>query len=189
MPRKTKSTKNATPAPEPVVEAAPAPVVEANEEVEETVDTTPSLSDAFAALSTELTNLRAQISTINRSLKELRSRAEREIKQASKTSRRRTKNTSGEPTGFAKPTRISADLAKFLGVDKGAEIARTAVTQEIKKYVLQNNLSKEGNGRYFHPDKKLRKLMRLGNDVNEISYFNLQTYMKHHFATKQNPQV
>ena len=186
MPRKTKATKTS-----PVVEATPAPepINEVVEEVAAPETSIPSIGDAFTALTAQLTALRSQISSINRELKELRTRAEREIKQASKTARKRSKNTSGEPTGFAKPTRISADLAKFLGVEKGTEIARTSVTQEIKKYIKSNKLSKEGNGRFFHPDKKLRKLMRLGNDVNEISYFNLQTYMKHHFATKANPNV
>ena len=45
----------------------------------------------------------------------------------------------------------------------------------IKEHKLQN----QENKRIIEPDSKLKKL--LGNGDNQVTYFNLQTYMKHHY--------
>ena len=86
---------------------------------------------------------------------------------------------------FDKPTRISDEMANFLGVEHGTEMARTAVSKEIHRYVEKYNLKQEGNGRYFRADAKLAKLLNYhykGDDVKlKLGYFNLQKYMKHHF--------
>lgn len=90
--------------------------------------------------------------------------------------------------GFAKPIKISEALCEFLGVSHGTEMARTAVTKEISKYVRENNLADKENGRRFHPDSKLKALLgkarfpvQKGGSENGYTYFNLQTYMKPHF--------
>ena len=86
---------------------------------------------------------------------------------------------------FDKPTRISDEMANFLGVEHGTEMARTAVSKEIHRYVEKYNLKQEGNGRYFRADAKLVKLLNYhykgDDDKLKLGYFNLQKYMKHHF--------
>lgn len=170
MPRTKKSVKS-----EPVEEVQN----EVVQQVEET--TTPTLSEDFAALTTELKTLRESLTAVQRSLKALESRANREIKAAQKTSkRRRTGNY--KPSGIVKPAPISDELAVFLGRDKGSEMARTEVTKELQKYIVAHNLQNPENKREILPDKKLRSLLKIKKSET-LSYFNLQRYMKHHFAS------
>ena len=84
------------------------------------------------------------------------------------------------PISFTTPTRISDELAKFLGKPAGTEMARTEVSRLINTYIRVNNLADPQNGRIINADSKLRKLLRLGKN-DELTYFNLQKYMKHHF--------
>jgi hypothetical protein len=85
-----------------------------------------------------------------------------------------------KPTGFVKPTIISDELAMFLGEPLGTEMSRVDVSKKINKYIEKNGLQDSENGRNINPDEKLRNLLRL-KEEDELTYFNLQKYMKHHF--------
>jgi chromatin remodeling complex protein RSC6 len=54
------------------------------------------------------------------------------------------------------------------------------VSKEINSYIQANGLQDKQNGRRIHPDEKLTKLLKV-NKEDELTYFNLQRYMKHHF--------
>lgn len=181
MARKTSSTTKSkkTAAAAKVVEAAP-PAVQENVVVEAAETTEVSLGDAFTSLLTQLTALRSEITKISGEVRALRTRSEREIRAAAKTSRRK-RAANRAPSGFTKPTKISTELATFLGKDKGTEMARTEVTREINQYIVKHNLQDPKNGRVILPDNKLRKLLGVKKDET-LTYFNLQKYMGGHFA-------
>ena len=80
---------------------------------------------------------------------------------------------------FCTPTKISDELADFLGKERGTEMARTDVTREINKYIRVNNLQDKENGRKINPDTKLSTLFKL-NDCDELTYFNLQKHISPH---------
>lgn len=90
-------------------------------------------------------------------------------------------STGRRPTGFVKPSHISDELAEFLGKPVGTMMARTDVSREINTYIRVHGLQDVQNGRKINPDAKLRKLLRLPNG-EELTYFNLQKYMKNHFS-------
>ena len=94
--------------------------------------------------------------------------------------KRKKSKGSRAPSGFVKPTAISKDLAKFLGVAENTMIARTDVTKLITSYVKDNKLHAPNNGRQILPDKKLMALLDCKSS-DEVTYFNLQKYMKPHF--------
>ena len=176
MARKTKSSK-ASKATEPTNEVV-------KQETTETTEATPAvaehtLADAFSDILTQLTSFRSQITTLTAQVRALRSRSEKEIRVAQKTSRRR--KTNRKPSGFVKPTLISTELASFLGKPKGTEMARTEVTREINQYIRANSLQDPNNGRIIRADTKLRKLLKLSK-TDELTYFNLQKFMSPHFA-------
>jgi len=104
----------------------------------------------------------------------------RELKSAQKNSKKRKTSGNRQPSGFVKPTRISDELAKFLNKTIGTEMARTEVSKEINAYIREKGLQDKENGRKIHPDAGLSKLLAL-TAVDELTYFNLQRYMKHHF--------
>jgi hypothetical protein len=97
------------------------------------------------------------------------------------TSSRSTPTTERRPSGFVAPTLLSDELATFLGKPVGTMMARTDVSKLMNKYITDNSLQDKQNGRVINPDAKLRKLLRLPNG-EELTYFNLQKYMKHHFS-------
>lgn len=166
-----KSAPAAAPAPKaapvaPVV-ATPVPVV-ADEVV-----------SPFSVIEEKMTVLASVLKEVQNHLKVMKKEYERLKKTSDKVERKRA-NARSTPNGFAKPTKISEDLCVFLGVPKGTEKSRTEVTREINKYVKTKNLSDPKNKRIIRPDATLKKLLNT-TDKDEVTYFNLQKYLKHHF--------
>src|SRR6056300_309866 len=155
--------KAVEPKPEPVVEE-PAPV---------TTETPLAVLEAkLALLTTALKDVMAQVKIVRKDHDRLRRISERvERKKA---------NARSTPNGFAKPTKISDELCTFLGVPKGTEKSRTEDTREINKYVKKHDLSNPKNKRIMLPDATLKKLLNSKN-TDEVTYFNLQKFLKHHF--------
>ena len=80
---------------------------------------------------------------------------------------------------FLIPTKISDELADFLGKEKGTMMARSDVTREINKYIRINDLQDKENKRYINPDDKLSNLFKL-TDNEQLTYFNIQKYIGQH---------
>ena len=169
----TTATKKAA---APKKEAAPAAPV-ANEVVEETS----GIQQKMNEFSAKLQQISSIFSSMKGDFKTLEKTITRELKAAQKASSKRAKRAGNrQPSGFVKPTRISDELAQFLGKTVGTEMARTDVSKEINAYIRANNLQRPDNGRFIVPDAKLTTLLKLNKD-DELSYFNLQRYMKPHF--------
>ena len=202
MPKKTTSTKTETEqvAAAPVVAAAPAaekkakkakaaepavvaaPAVEAAPAAEVAADAETPLADQSVEFLAKLQQLGALISSLKTEYRTLEKKWTREVKTAQKqSSKRKRKAGNRAPSGFVKPTKISDELASFLGKDKGSEMARTDVTREINTYIRAHKLQDKENGRKINPDTKLAALLKL-KKTDELTYFNLQKYMSPHFA-------
>jgi len=137
----------------------------------------------------KLHQLGGLISSLKTEYRILEKKWSRELKTAHKlNSRRKRKTGNRAPSGFVKPTRISDELASFLGKDVGSEMARTSVTREINNYIRLNNLQDKSNGRKINPDAKLQSLLKL-DQADELTYFNLQRYMSPHFAKSVKAEV
>ena len=202
MPKKTTSTKTETEqvAAAPVVAAAPAaekkakkakaaepvvaaPAADAAPVVEAApADAETPLADQSVEFLAKLQQLGALISSLKTEYRTLEKKWTREVKTAQKqSSKRKRKAGNRAPSGFVKPTKISDELASFLGKDKGSEMARTDVTREINTYIRAHKLQDKENGRKINPDTKLAALLKL-KKTDELTYFNLQKYMSPHFA-------
>jgi len=147
----------------------------------EVVDASVQLTGKISDFGEKLNQLTSLLSSMKNEYKALEKTISRELKAAQKASQKK-KRASGNraPSGFVKPTLISDELAAFLGKDKGTELARTAVSKEINAYIRSAKLQDPTNGRKINADPKLAKLLKLSKG-DELTYFNLQKYMKHHF--------
>lgn len=171
-----KAKASATETAVPVV-AAPAEAVAAEVDSLEA-----SIIEQSTEFNAKLQQLASLISSLKSEYKGLEKKWQRELKAAQKqSSKRKRKSGNRAPSGFVKPTRISDELASFLGKDKGTEMARTAVTRDINAYIRTNNLQDKANGRQINPDAKLAALLKL-QKTDVLTYFNLQKYMSPHFA-------
>jgi hypothetical protein len=175
---------------EVVVASTTAPVVaSAPEKVEVPTDASAVLPIKMNEFNAKLQQLVSLFSTVKNDFKVLEKAVSREMKNAQKlTSKKRRNNGNRKPSGFIKPTRISDELASFLGKNIGTEMARTEVSKEINSYIQANGLQDKSNGRKINPDAKLTELLKI-NKEDELTYFNLQRFMKHHFIKAEVPVV
>ncbi len=164
----------------PVAAPVAAPVVE-TPVAEVKVETTSAAK--FNELSTKVQQLSSVLSSIKADLKALEKTVAKEHKLAQKNSKAVRKSSGNRnPSGFAKPTKISDALASFLGKASGVEMARTEVSKEITRYIKENNLQLPTNKRIITPDKKLATLLNYREGTEPLSYFNLQKYISPHFT-------
>lgn len=177
-----------TPSQAPVVEVL-APVASAVETQAPVADAAPeSVASKLSEFSTKIQQYVSLGASLKAEYKALERYISRELKNAQKASSKksRSKNSGNrKPSGFVKPTLISNELATFLGKPEGIEMARTEVSKEINSYIRAHDLKNKENGRKIMPDASLKKLLNIG-DSDELTFFNLQRYIKHHFV-KQEP--
>jgi|APSaa5957512535_1039671.scaffolds.fasta_scaffold251707_1 chromatin remodeling complex protein RSC6 len=126
--------------------------------------------------------------TIQGEARQLQRDYAKSLREASKSKRRvkKTDGTKRKPSGFAKPTPITNQLANFLNVPEGSEMARTEVTKKLTAYIKEHNLQNPANKREINPDTNLRKLLLVPKE-DKLTFFNLQKYMKYHFT--KHPEV
>ena len=180
-PSKTvKKTTKAAPASTP----APAPVAE-NVEVsaeEPVVTIESSMSEVLTGFTESIQALTLSLNKLKSDFKTLEKQVLKEARTMDKANAKRNRNKgSRAPSGFVKPAAISKELAKFLSVPEDTKMARTDVTKLITAYVKDHNLQDATNGRKIVPDAKLKALLQVKSS-DEVTYFNLQKYMKPHFV-------
>jgi chromatin remodeling complex protein RSC6 len=177
---KKTTTKASTPVVETPAAPAPAvaPVTDSNEPV---VSIESSMTDVLSGFVETIQTLNISLNKLKSEFKVIEKRVLREARSMDKVNARRNKNKgSRAPSGFVKPASISKDLAKFLGVPEDTMMARTDVTKMITSYVKEHKLQDNENGRKIVPDAKLKALLNI-KAGEEVTYFNLQKYMKPHF--------
>ena len=114
--------------------------------------------------------------------------AKKEYKTLKKEVDKNKNKGNKNPSGFAKPTKVTDDLCKFMNREEGSEIARTDVTKALIHYIESNNLQNSENKKIIMPDEKLKTLLGLDEKKEvTLTYFNLQKYMNKHFFTNKKP--
>ncbi len=148
------------------------------------------IEEAFSNINTLLNNWKSAFVEISSEVKKLQKVVVKELKQTEKKSKKYKNENKPKraPSGFAKPTKISNELCDFLQQSYGTEMARTEVTKHLTKYIKAHNLQDQSDKRKILPDKKLTKLLKLPKG-EQVTYFNLQKWMKPHFASAKSAEV
>ena len=135
----------------------------------------------FEQLITQLTQMKTQISGIQQNIKQLEKSVKKQMKGLKKEVTKTKNKGNRQPSGFAKPSKVTKELCEFMNKAEGSEIARTEVTCALVAYIKQNKLENTENSKIIEPDDKLKLLLGL-EDNQELTYFNIQKYMNKHFV-------
>jgi chromatin remodeling complex protein RSC6 len=146
-----------------------------------------NLKSVLQSLTDHSVSIKALINTVRTVIKDFDKKDKELEKLRNKRSRNKTERAANAlPSGITKPVAISDELAMFLGVAPGTLVPRNEVTKGVSGFVKGNDLSDPANKQKFilderEPAKKLRAL--LGNPSEDVTYFNLQRYLKHHYIS------
>jgi chromatin remodeling complex protein RSC6 len=165
----------------------------ATETVTKDVSTAESLKSVLATLCEQASVIKTLMNTVKNVLKD----NERQGKELEKLRNRRTRvkterSANALPSGITKPVAISDELARFLKVEPGTLVPRNEVTKGVSGYVKSNELSDPSNKQKFVlDDRPAAKVLRtlLGNPTEDVTYFNLQRYLKHHYIFDKDAVV
>ncbi len=158
-----------------------APVADATK----TETSTDSLKAVLQSLTEQSAVIKGLMNTVRQVIKDHDRQSKELEKLRNKRSRVKTERSANSlPSGITKPVAISDELAKFLGVAPGTLVPRNEVTKGVSGFVKEHGLSDPTNKQKFvlddrEPAKRLRTL--LGNPSEDVTYFNLQRYLKQHY--------
>lgn len=153
---------------------------------------TESLENAFIL---KLSSFITKIASINKEVKELQSigkTLEKDfnnvIKVISKQKNKSRNNENRTLSGFAMPSLLTQELYDFLNIKAGTRVHRKDVTRMLNDYIKSNDLREEEDKRHILPDANLKRIFNC-TDTDKVTYFNLQTYLKHHYIPIRKDQL
>jgi len=142
------------------------------------------ISNDFNDILNTIYQMKNSITILQNQVKLMEKEKNKKIRRLEKELYRKKQKRQRQPSGFAKPTKISNKLCEFLNKPPGSEVARTEVTQYLISYIKKNELQNKNNKSFINPDKKLSELLNT-NKEDYITYFNIQGFMNQHFIKSQ----
>ena len=178
-----KKTKKVTTVEEPKIEvAAEVPDYTQPDAPETPVEASNDhIGKQFEGIIQTLSTFRQSITALQTQIRGLEKSVRKEMKSLQKEAAKNRNKGNRRPSGFAKPSKVSAELCSFMNKEVGTEIARTEVTQYLIQYIKDNGLQYAGNKKIIVPDATLKKLLSV-KEGEEVTYFNLQRLMNRHFV-------
>jgi hypothetical protein len=190
--KKVVETKAPVAAPVPASQPVQTAAVPDNTIVDSVVTDDVSFCEDFSVLLTQLKTVQTMLRDLTAHAAKLERRVAKESKLLQKKANgkvKRKQDPNRAPSGFSKPGPVSKELLTFLQAHNTTMtgdnlIARTDVTKAISDYCRNNGLQDQKDKRKLNADKTLIKLLRLKKG-EELTFFNLQKFMKVHFPNKE----
>jgi hypothetical protein len=146
-----------------------------------------NLTEQLKALSTEFTTrvrdaVKATQEAAKAAKKEARdSKKKRKVDPATLTPEQRAAwEARRANNAFLKEKPLSPELCQFMGLKAGEKRSQTDVTKFISEYVKSHSCFDPSFRRRIIPNAALAKLLRV-DDKTEVTYLNLQKFLKVHF--------
>jgi upstream activation factor subunit UAF30 len=139
------------------------------------------LFNQFDNLISQINQIKNQMTHLQTNLRDLEKNVKKQMKGLKKEASKPKIKVNRPPSGFAKPSKVTNELCKFMNKQEGSEIARTEVTKALVSYIKNNKLENEENSKIIYPDDNLKQLLGLDDDV-VLTYFTIQKYMNKHFV-------
>ena len=146
-----------------------------------------SLTEQLKALSTEFTTkVREAVKATQEAAKQAK-KEQRDSKKKRKISpdqmtpeQRKAWEARRANNAFLVERPLSPELCSFMGISSGSKRSQTQVTKYVSEYVKSHNCFDPNFKRRIIPNAALAKLLRV-DDKTEVTYLNLQKYLKVHF--------
>lgn len=139
------------------------------------------LFSQFEVLIAQLNTMKSQITNIQQNIKQLEKSVKKQMKGLKKEVTKTKNKGNRQPSGFAKPSKVTKELCDFMNKSEGTEIARTDVTRALVAYIKENKLENTSNSKIINPDDKLKLLLGI-EEGQELNYFTIQKFMNKHFV-------
>lgn len=140
------------------------------------------MAERLAEVNASLNDMKVAQDNYQKSVKKLNHVFEMQLKKEQKQANKPKKER--KACGFAVAVPVSDDMCEFMGVDKGALVARTDITKRLNAYIKTNKLENPDNRQHILPDEVLWKI--LGDGIKDsgviITHFNIQKYINGHFT-------
>jgi chromatin remodeling complex protein RSC6 len=182
---KTEVTLPVVAAAAPAVVTAPAPAEAEDTRTADTILST--LQETLKSISSEMTTrmrdaVKSALEASKAVKRELRTKGKRHRKNPEEMTpeERKTYESRRANNAFLKVRPITDELATFMGLPSKSLKSQTDVTKFIANYVKTHNCFDPSFKRRILPDAKLGKLLRV-KDGQEVTYLNLQSFLKVHF--------
>ena len=157
------------------------------------VDASEQLKTILSTLTEQSSVLKTLMNTVRNVIKDNDKQTKELEKLRNKRIRVKTERSADAlPSGITKPVAITDELAAFLEVASGTLVPRNEVTKGVSTYVKKHDISDPSNKQKFVlDDRPAAKVLRalLGNPAEDVTYFNLQKYLKHHYVMSDTPVV
>ena len=152
--------------------------------VDATVETTvvESEPDRYDLVIDELQNFVNKGKELINIVKTLKKENAKSLKQAGKKRKTAVDGAKRPASGITKPTLLSDALCNFLSLPVGSSMARTNVTKSINTYIRENDLQDKEDRRTIIPDAKLNGILSDIPADKKLSFFNMQSFIKHQFV-------
>ena len=145
------------------------------------------LTEKLRALSTEFsTKVREAVRSAQEAIKQTK----REHRNSKKKVRKNPEEMTAEErkawearranNAFLVQRPLSPELCGFMGIATGSKRSQTEVTKFVSEYVKSHNCFDPNFKRRILPNAALAKLLKV-DDKTEVTYLNLQKYLKVHF--------
>lgn len=137
----------------------------------------------------KLKDLSKEVTQCATAVKSVMAQVEREKKTAVSSAKKGdNRDPKTKKSGLETPVELSDVMCEFLGIDKGSKRIRNEVKAEVRAHIRNKKLQNPENKREIIPDKKLKTILHGYKDGDELTYWTMETYLKHNFI-KDNIKV
>jgi chromatin remodeling complex protein RSC6 len=87
-------------------------------------------------------------------------------------------------SGFDSPIEISDELAEFMEKPQGEAVSRMEVTRKVSIYIKEHRLQDPEKRTNILPDEKLKKLFKIDDNTEPLTYTSIQKLLTLHYIRK-----
>jgi len=153
-----------------------------NTKKDKTNNLSEEIKEIFSPVLDNISSIKLQLTALTSQIKSVEKQVTKKMKQLDKELKKNKSKGNKQPSGFAKPTKISTALCKFMDLPEGSEMARTEVTKYIIQYIQDNKLQNPSDAKLIEPNNELKSLLKINKKDGNLTYFNIQRYMNKHFV-------